>query len=100
MEQNEEVITGGFDLTEENKEFYVGLLGLNSARSSELTGDSLSIVLQETEDIDALYKKVIALDYKILYPITNESWGERRFFVKAPDGMIVHVVKAVPAVSK
>ena len=27
----------------------------------------------------------------IVYPLTNEPWGIRRFFVKAPDGTVINV---------
>ncbi len=46
----------------------------------------------ETEDIDSLYKNAVLLDYKIPYPITNESWGVRRFFVKDPNGIIINIM--------
>src|SRR5580700_5544350 len=29
--------------------------------------------------------------YEIVYPLTKEAWGLRRFFVRAPDGTVVNV---------
>jgi hypothetical protein len=33
------------------------------------------------------------LGYEIVQPITTESWGVRRFFVRAPDGNVINVVR-------
>jgi hypothetical protein len=32
-----------------------------------------------------------------VYPLTNEPWGVRRFFVKDPSGTIVNVLSHVTA---
>jgi len=29
--------------------------------------------------------------YEIVYPLTDEPWGLRRFFVRAPDGNILNI---------
>lgn len=54
--------------------------------------DSDITISVEVNDIDALYKKAVELDYKIPYPITNEPWGVRRFFVKDPNDVIINIM--------
>jgi uncharacterized glyoxalase superfamily protein PhnB len=46
----------------------------------------------EVEDVDAVHAKVIAAGAQILYPLTTEPWGVRRFFVTDPDGVIINVM--------
>jgi catechol 2,3-dioxygenase-like lactoylglutathione lyase family enzyme len=50
---------------------------------------SLSI---EVEDVDAVHAKAVALGLQIVYPITDEPWGVRRFFVADPNGVIINVL--------
>ncbi len=100
---------------EESRKFYKDFLALNVAMDMEwiitfasasnpfvqisvvkndkpnIFDSDVSISI-EVNDIDALYKKAIALDYKIPYPITNEPWGVRRFFVKDPSNVVVNIM--------
>ena len=46
----------------------------------------------EVSDIDLMYKKAKSNNYEITYPITNEPWGVRRFFVKDPNGVIINIM--------
>ncbi|MGN9812839.1 VOC family protein [Micromonospora sp. BQ11] len=46
----------------------------------------------EVDDVDAAYEAVRATDAEIVYPIIDEQWGARRFFVRAPAGRVVNVV--------
>ena len=46
----------------------------------------------EVEDVDAVHAKAIELGLPIVYPLTNESWGVRRFFVADPNGVIINVM--------
>ena len=100
---------------EESRKFYSDFLGLKVVMDMEwiLTFASVSnptaqisivkndkpnvfdsdiTISIEVNNIDALYKKAVALDYKIPYPITNESWGVRRFFVKDPNNVIINIL--------
>ena len=54
-------------------------------------GISIAKVSVEVEDVDALHAKAVEQGLDIVYPLTNEPWGIRRFFVKAPDGTVVNV---------
>ena len=45
----------------------------------------------EVED-DAVHARAVALGLQIVYPLTNEPWGVRRFFVTDPNGVIINVL--------
>ena len=42
-------------------------------------------------DVDAAYAEAQRLGYEIVHPLTDEPWGIRRFFVRAPDGNVINV---------
>lgn len=52
-----------------------------------------SVVSVHTDDVDAAYAEARQLGYEIVYPLTTEPWGVRRFFVRAPDGNILNIVR-------
>ena len=47
----------------------------------------------EVEDVDALHAKAVEQGREIVYPLTNEPWGIRRFFVRSPDGTVINVAQ-------
>jgi catechol 2,3-dioxygenase-like lactoylglutathione lyase family enzyme len=101
------------DRMDETRDFYAGFLGLEMAmnlgwimtfvspshstaqltvvkrtRSSEPHPD----VTVEVSDVDATHKRAIDRGFKIVYPLTDESWGVRRFFVEDPNGVVLNVM--------
>jgi predicted enzyme related to lactoylglutathione lyase len=60
-------------------------------RDASAPEDSVISVL--TDDIDGAYAEAQELGYEIVYPITTEPWGVRRFFVRAPDGNVINIVR-------
>jgi catechol 2,3-dioxygenase-like lactoylglutathione lyase family enzyme len=46
----------------------------------------------EVEDVDAIHAKAVELGLPIVYPLTDEPWGVRRFFVADPNGVVVNVM--------
>ena len=50
---------------------------------------SLSV---EVEDVDAAYAKAVASGIRILYQLTTEPWGVRRFHVADPNGVVINVM--------
>lgn len=46
----------------------------------------------EVDDVDAAYAAVQRLDYEVVYPITDEAWGVRRFFVREPSGKVLNIL--------
>ena len=49
----------------------------------------------EVEDVDQVYHKAEEQNLEIVYPITDEPWGVRRFFVKDPNGKIINILSHV-----
>ena len=103
-----------------SKPFYEDVLGLRAvmdmgwivtfASPSNPTAQ-LSVVASDTRDephvdisvevvdVDACHALAQANGHAIVYPVTDEPWGVRRFFVTDPNGVIVNVVshKTKPA---
>jgi catechol 2,3-dioxygenase-like lactoylglutathione lyase family enzyme len=100
------------------REFYAGFLGFDVAmdeqgfmmfaspsnRTAQITvaekdnpgqdrGVSLAQVSVEVEDVDALHAEAVRRGLEIVYPLTNEPWGIRRFFVRDPDGVVINVAQ-------
>jgi len=50
---------------------------------------SLSI---EVADVDAVHAKAVERGLQIVYPLTTEPWGVRRFHVTDPNGVIINVM--------
>jgi predicted enzyme related to lactoylglutathione lyase len=99
---------------EEAKGFYTDYLGLSTegfnmgwvARyTSPDTGAIVQLVTRDaaapedpaisvlTEDVEGAYAEAQELGYEIVHPLTTEPWGVRRFFVRAPDGTVINVVR-------
>jgi catechol 2,3-dioxygenase-like lactoylglutathione lyase family enzyme len=106
------------DITTDNldrsRDFYVGLLGFEvamdmgwimtlasptnpTAQISIMQKDQSSPLQPhltiEVEDVDAVYTAALQRGVQIVYPITDEAWGVRRFFMVDPNGMVINVVR-------
>lgn len=46
----------------------------------------------EVDDVDDVHARAIAAGLEIVYAITDEPWGVRRFFVRDPFGKIVNIL--------
>jgi catechol 2,3-dioxygenase-like lactoylglutathione lyase family enzyme len=100
---------------DESRRFYVDFLGLivvmdmkwiltfasasnPTAQISIVHNDKIStaespVTLSiEVPDADKLYEKAKLSNYEIIYEITNEPWGVRRFFVKDPNGVTINIM--------
>jgi uncharacterized glyoxalase superfamily protein PhnB len=47
----------------------------------------------KVDDVDAAYEEAQRLGYEIVHPLQDEPWGVRRFFVRAPDGNVLNIVR-------
>lgn len=101
---------------EKSKQFYTGFLEMELAMdmgwiltfvSKENTTAQISIfkneenkpldnaaifLSMEVSDIDNWYERAQTQDIEIVYPITDEAWGVRRFFVKDPNGVTINLL--------
>ena len=96
------------------KDFYTGYLGLSTEEfhlgwvaryTSPDTGAHVQLLTRDaaapedpvvsvlTDDVDAAYAEAQDRGYEIVHPLTTEPWGVRRFFVRAPDGTVLNVVR-------
>jgi len=96
-----------------SRQFYVEVLGLEIAMdmgfivtlvspsnpTAQVTlmrdDDASSILPQmsiEVADVDAVHSRAVSRGLHIAYPLTNEPWGVRRFFVTDPDGIVINVM--------
>lgn len=41
-------------------------------------------------DVDACYAAAVQRGFVVVYPLIDEPWGVRRFFVRDPDGILSH----------
>src|SRR4051812_26051525 len=95
------------------REFYADYLGLSveafnlgwvarfespdgSARVQLVTHDASApedsrISVAVGDDVDEAYAEAQRRGYEIVHPLTDEPWGIRRFFVRAPDGTVINV---------
>lgn len=93
------------------RSFYEGVLGLETAMdmgwimtfaSRTNPTAQVSVVTERPEphadisvevaDVDHCHTAAVQRGFAIVYPVTDEPWGVRRFFVRDLDGTIVNVV--------
>ena len=96
-----------------SREFYVQLFGFEVAMDMDwimslasptnptvqiavMTSDATAPVHPqltiEVSDVDAMHTEALRRGDEIVYPLTDEPWGARRFFVRDPNGLVVMVV--------
>lgn len=63
-----------------------------SLMTHEMTAPMLPEVSVEVDDVDVVYAAAVAVGAEIVHPLTDESWGVRRFFVRDPDGHVINVL--------
>ncbi|MFZ2529197.1 MAG: VOC family protein [Rhodococcus sp. (in: high G+C Gram-positive bacteria)] len=44
------------------------------------------------DGVEAAYDDAQRRGFEIVYPLTTEPWGVRRFFVRAPGGSVINIV--------
>ena len=104
---------GGKDLAA-SRAFYVEVLGMQvtmddpvlDLQSPNSPAAELIIGAQEMQDprpsfgidvgepaaVDAAHAEAVRRELRVVYPLTDEPWGVRRFFVEDPGGTIVNVL--------
>ncbi|MBX2995033.1 MAG: VOC family protein [Bdellovibrionaceae bacterium] len=96
------------------KRFYQDILGLDLlmdmdwihtyGSSSKMTvqlsimteggsGTEVPALSIEVDDVEEAFRRMKKARFKILYPLTEEPWGVRRFFVRDPFGQTVNILE-------
>jgi predicted enzyme related to lactoylglutathione lyase len=102
------------DRLEETRAFYEQVLGLEVGmdmgwivtlvspenRTAQVTlfrpGQRVDpAVTIEVSDVDAVHDAAVRSGADVVYPLTDEEWGVRRFFVRDPSGTVVNVMAHV-----
>ena len=47
----------------------------------------------EVDDVDVVFERAAQAGADIVYPLTDEDWGLRRFFVRDPNGTVINVTQ-------
>jgi predicted enzyme related to lactoylglutathione lyase len=53
----------------------------------------------EVEDAAALFEKAKAAKADVVYPLVDEPWGVRRFFVRDPNGVVLNIMSHIRSAS-
>lgn len=64
-------------------------IGIASEGGAGTPVPSISV---EVDDVDATHARAVAMGARITYPLTDEPWGVRRFFLRDPAGTLVNVL--------
>lgn len=62
------------------------------AMEADQTAEVQPDVTIEVDDVDELHTRAVEFGFQVVHPLTDESWGVRRFFVRDPDGYVVNVM--------
>lgn len=102
------------DRLDESRDFYVSLLGFEVAMDMDWVVTLVSPVNPtaqvtlmihdasapvqpqmsvEVADVDAVHAEALRRGDEVVYPLTDEPWGVRRFFVRDPSGAVINVLE-------
>jgi catechol 2,3-dioxygenase-like lactoylglutathione lyase family enzyme len=101
-----------------SRDFYVEVLGFDVAMEDPVLGlaspsnptaqvlipprgmenpqPRFGIDLGGPEAVDAAHDESVRRGLRVVYPLTDEPWGVRRFFVEDPSGTVVNVLAHLP----
>ncbi|HLJ67780.1 MAG TPA: VOC family protein [Chloroflexota bacterium] len=101
------------DQIAESRDFYTQVLGMEvtmdmgwivflvspgnpTAQVQLMTHDAAAPIVPnitiEVQDVDAVHASAVRFGAQIVYPLTDEPWGVRRFFVADPSGTVINVM--------
>jgi len=98
---------------DESRSFYTGVFGLDEAegldwilffgteqREVQVSVMKLDIkahvhpdISIEVDDVDEVHRRAVAAGAEVVYPLTDEDWGLRRFFLRDPNGAVINVTE-------
>ncbi len=101
-----------------SRDFYVEVIGLQVAMEDPVLGLSspsnptaqvlipprgmenppprFGIDVGDPDAVDAAHAEAVRRGLRVVYPLTTEPWGVRRFFVEDPGGTVVNVLAHLP----
>ncbi|OGU13610.1 MAG: glyoxalase [Gemmatimonadetes bacterium RIFCSPLOWO2_12_FULL_68_9] len=101
---------------DESREFYTGVLGFElvmdlgfvmtfasptnpTAQITIMRSDGSSQLVPqvtvEVADVDAVHAEAVRRGAEVVYPLTDEPWGVRRFFLRDPNGVVLNVMRHI-----
>jgi predicted enzyme related to lactoylglutathione lyase len=85
----EETMDLGWIVTLASRETAVTQMSIMSEGGSGAPVPDLSI---EVDNVDKAYRSAKKMGCEILYALTDEPWGVRRFFISDPTGKLLNVL--------
>lgn len=61
----------------------------------DLTGAVRPVATIEVANLDEVHHRLVESGFRIVHPLTTETWGVRRFFVEDPNGNVINVMSHV-----
>lgn len=65
-------------------------------RGMENPPPRFGIDVGEPAAVDAAHAEAVRRGLRVVYPITDEPWGVRRFFMEDPSGTVINVLAHLP----
>ena len=56
------------------------------------SGTAVPGISIEVDDVDAVYRRAKELGHEIVYDLTDEPWGVRRFYLADPAGTLLNIL--------
>jgi catechol 2,3-dioxygenase-like lactoylglutathione lyase family enzyme len=101
-----------------SRDFYVEVLGFQVAMEDPILGVTsptnptaqilipprrmenppprFGVDVGDPDAVDAAHAEAVRRGLRVVYPLTNERWGVRRFFVEDPSGTVINVLAHLP----
>jgi catechol 2,3-dioxygenase-like lactoylglutathione lyase family enzyme len=111
------VAYAGGDELAASRDFYVEVLGMQvtmddpvldlqspehpsaeviiGAQEMQNSTPSFGVDVGEPSAVDAAHAEAVRRGLRVVYPLTDEPWGVRRFFVEDPGGTVINVLAHV-----
>ena len=86
------VMDMGWILTFASKENPTAQLSIFQNDKKKSLDNTAIFISIEVSNVDKLYERAKTQNIEIAYPITDEAWGVRRFFVKDPNGATLNLL--------
>lgn len=82
----------GWILTFTSKDNETAQVSIFKNEGNKSLNNSAIFLSIEVEDVDYMHQKAKEQKIEIIYPIRDEDWEVRRFFVKGPNGETLNIL--------